>query len=234
MKVKVKSLSRVRLFATPWTVAYQAPLSMGSSRQQYWSVLPFPSPEDPDPGIEPRSPALQTDALPSEPPGKSCAKYEDYLNILFYLASSDTVPAVKEETLTCYYQMGMEVQDPRTVSVHTLEGGFPHYSWVRVGVLVPYSAFPNTTPVRSRRVTLYSQQRQKSKLPAWPLLVEPQFFLWCLAGVEWLLSNCHLIQHQVQAMRGKKETKGNHHHVAPLLLRSSAGLPSFLHLSVFV
>ena len=71
-KVKVKSLSHVRLFATPWTVAYQAPLSMGFSRQLYWSGLPFPSPGDlPYPGIEPGSPALLTDALPSEPPGKS-------------------------------------------------------------------------------------------------------------------------------------------------------------------
>ena len=56
---------------TPWTVAYQAPLSMGFSRQEYWRGLPFPSPGDlPDPGIKPRSPALQADALPSEPPGK--------------------------------------------------------------------------------------------------------------------------------------------------------------------
>ena len=69
--MKVKSLSRVRLFATLWTVAPQAPLSMGFSRQEYWSGLPFPSPGDlPDPGIEPRSPALQADALTSEPPGK--------------------------------------------------------------------------------------------------------------------------------------------------------------------
>ena len=72
MKVKVKSLSRVQLFATPWTVAYQAPQFMEFSRQEYWSGLPFPSPRDlPDPGIEPRSPALQADTLPSEPPGKS-------------------------------------------------------------------------------------------------------------------------------------------------------------------
>ena len=71
MKVKVKSLSCVRLFATPWTVAYQAPPSMGFSRQEYWSVLPFPSPGDlPDPRIEPRSPALEADTLTSEPPGK--------------------------------------------------------------------------------------------------------------------------------------------------------------------
>ena len=71
MKVKVKSLSRVRLLATLWTVALQAPLSMGFSRQEYWSGLPFPSPGDlPNPGIKPGSPALQADALSSEPPGK--------------------------------------------------------------------------------------------------------------------------------------------------------------------
>ena len=69
--VKVKSLSHVRLFVTPWTVTYQAPLSMGFSRQEYWSGLPFPSPGDlPDPGIEPGSPTLQANALTSEPPGK--------------------------------------------------------------------------------------------------------------------------------------------------------------------
>ena len=72
VKMKVKSLSRVWLFATPWTVAYQAPQSMGFFRQEYWSGLPFPSPGDlPNPGIEPWSPALQTDALPSEPLGIS-------------------------------------------------------------------------------------------------------------------------------------------------------------------
>ena len=58
-EVKVKSLSHVRLFAIPWTVAYPAPPSMGFSRQDYWSGFPFPSPEDlPNPGIKPRSPAL--------------------------------------------------------------------------------------------------------------------------------------------------------------------------------
>ena len=70
LEVKVKSLSRVQLFVTPWTVTYQDPLSMGFSRQEYWSGLPFPSPGDlADPGIEPRSLALWADALPSEPPG---------------------------------------------------------------------------------------------------------------------------------------------------------------------
>ena len=67
----VKLLSHVQLFATPWTVAHQAPLSMGFSRQEHWSGLPFPSLGDlPNLGIEPRSPALQADALSSEPPGK--------------------------------------------------------------------------------------------------------------------------------------------------------------------
>ena len=71
MKVKVKPLSCIRLFVTPWTVAYEVPPSVKFSRQEYWSGLPFPSPGDfPDPGIEPGSPALQADALPSEPPGK--------------------------------------------------------------------------------------------------------------------------------------------------------------------
>ena len=59
-------------FATPWTVAYQAPPSMEFSRQEYWSGLPFPSPGDlPDPGLEPGFPTLQADTLPSKPPGKS-------------------------------------------------------------------------------------------------------------------------------------------------------------------
>ena len=74
---KVKSLSRVWLFATPWTVAYQAPPSMGFSRKECWSGLPFPSPGDlPGPGIKPRSPTLQADALPTEPPGKPLASYK--------------------------------------------------------------------------------------------------------------------------------------------------------------
>ena len=61
-------LSRVRLFVTPWTVTYQAPSSMGFSRQEYWSGLHFPSPGDfPNPGIEPGSPAWQADSLLSEP-----------------------------------------------------------------------------------------------------------------------------------------------------------------------
>ena len=65
----------------PVTVARQAPLSMGFSRQEYWSGLPFPSPGDlPNPGIEPGSPVLQADALPSEPPGNHI---RDQFRILF-------------------------------------------------------------------------------------------------------------------------------------------------------
>ena len=72
---KCQSLSHVWFFATPWSVACQAPLSMEFSRQEYWSGLPRPSPGNlPDPGIEPRSPTLQADSLPSEPPGKPIKK----------------------------------------------------------------------------------------------------------------------------------------------------------------
>ena len=72
MKVNVMSLSLIQLFATPWTEAHQGPPSMGFSRQQHWSGLPFPSPGYlPNPGSKPGSPTLQADASPSEPPGKS-------------------------------------------------------------------------------------------------------------------------------------------------------------------
>ena len=69
--------------ATPWTVAHQAPLFMGFSRWEHWSGLPFPSSEDlPNKRIEPRSPALQADSLPSEPPGKPHKADTDIIPIL--------------------------------------------------------------------------------------------------------------------------------------------------------
>ena len=78
--MKVKLLSRVQIFATPWIVAYLAPPSLGFSKQEYWSGLPFPSPGDlPNSGIEPRSPAFQADALPSEPPGKP----KEYIKVIY-------------------------------------------------------------------------------------------------------------------------------------------------------
>ena len=78
----------VRFFATLWAVAHQAPQSIGFSRQEYWSGLLFPSPGDlPDSGIEPRSPALQADALTSEPPGKPLILFiaETYIEITIAL-----------------------------------------------------------------------------------------------------------------------------------------------------
>ena len=67
------SIAHLCSTVTPWTVACQTPLSMGCSRQEYWSGLPFPSPGDhPDPGIESASPALAGAFFPTEPPGKPC------------------------------------------------------------------------------------------------------------------------------------------------------------------
>ena len=88
---QVKSLSRVWLFVTPWTVASQAPQSVEFSRQEYWSGLPFPSPGDlPDPGIEPGSPALQADAFPSEPPGQQSYKHTANTGHVYWREHSST------------------------------------------------------------------------------------------------------------------------------------------------
>ena len=94
----MKLLSRVQLFVTPWTVAYQAPPSMEFSRQEYWSRLPFPSPGDlPNQGIEPMSPTLQADVLPSELPGKRLVCVIPYkLNSSKFGASRLKLP--------CYYR----------------------------------------------------------------------------------------------------------------------------------
>ena len=82
-KVKVKLLSPVPLFATLWAVAHQASPSMVFSRQEYWSGLPFPSPGDlPNTGIEPQSPALEADALTSEPPGKPKGSTKQLLELI--------------------------------------------------------------------------------------------------------------------------------------------------------
>ena len=71
MVTECQSLRGIQLLGAPWTVGHKAPLSMEFSRQEYWKGLPFPTPGDlPNPGIEPRSPALQADSLPSEPPRK--------------------------------------------------------------------------------------------------------------------------------------------------------------------
>ena len=99
----MKWRSRVQLFATPWTVAYQAPLSMGFSRQECWSGLPFPSLGDlPNPGIEPGSPALQADALPSEPPGNGLLKGTKVLRVRlkYILRTNDSTLNTKVEIKT--------------------------------------------------------------------------------------------------------------------------------------
>ena len=84
-----QSTYTITLFVMPRTVAHQAPLSLEFSRQEYWSELPFPSPEDlPNPGIEPRSPALQADSLPSEPSGKphTITRYYIYIyHVIFFI-----------------------------------------------------------------------------------------------------------------------------------------------------
>ena len=84
------SHSRVQLFVIPWTVACQAPLSMEFFGQEYWSGLPSPSPGDlPDPGTELRSPALQADSLPSEPPGKPGCIVTKLSEIMFSCGGSN-------------------------------------------------------------------------------------------------------------------------------------------------
>ena len=88
----MKLLSRVRLFPTPWTVAYQAPPSTGFSRQASWSGLPFPSPGDlPDPGIEVRPPALQADSLPAEPQRKLKNAGEGSLSLLQWIVPTQVL-----------------------------------------------------------------------------------------------------------------------------------------------
>ena len=86
----VQSLSRVRLFVIPWTAAYQAPLSMGFSRQEYWRGLPCPPPEDlPSPGIEPTSllsPLLQVHSLPLSQQGRPRGYMYSIVNhVMYYL-----------------------------------------------------------------------------------------------------------------------------------------------------
>ena len=92
--------------ANPWTVAYQAPLSMGFSRQEYWSGLPFPSPGDlPDPGIKPRSPSLQADSLPAEPPGKPSYVSGPILNAQYILKDYIFISTLCDENYYVYLSL---------------------------------------------------------------------------------------------------------------------------------
>ena len=96
--MSAQSLSHVQLFVAPWSAAHQAPLSMGFSRQEYWSGLPFLAPGDlPDPGIEPMSPALAGGFFTTEPPGKpfkswlATTKPDFTLGFMLDLSSYSTV-----------------------------------------------------------------------------------------------------------------------------------------------
>ena len=107
-------LSHVWFFATPWTVAHQAPLSMGFSRQEYWSRLPFPPPGDlPNPGAEPTSPvspALQVGSLPTVPPGKS---------------TKEDIQMAKKHIERCsIYFVIRELQIKIVITFHTQEDGY--------------------------------------------------------------------------------------------------------------
>ena len=98
----LKSLSSVRLFAIPWTVPYQAPLSTEFFKQEYWSGLPFHSPGDlPNPRIKPRSPALQADSLPSELSGKRFT-LEVVLSLWSFLTLHTCVRVKKELSIYIY------------------------------------------------------------------------------------------------------------------------------------
>ena len=103
----MKSVSHVLLFATPWTVAYQAPPSMGFSRQEYCSGLLFLSPGDlPDPRIQPVSPAFQADALTSEPPGKPL---HSLINLKIKLSVTVYLKVAREIMIRCTYSRHYQV-----------------------------------------------------------------------------------------------------------------------------
>ena len=142
--MKVKSLSHVWLFATPWTAAHQAPLSLEFSRQEYWRGLPFPSPGDiPDSGIEPRSPILQADSLLSEPPGHISSanlRAERRLSRLrpgLYLWQE---PCSAQLTLEQQWGGGCQGMDPRHSRI---------YSQPSVYTFPPY---PHSAPVDSTNI----------------------------------------------------------------------------------
>ena len=136
--VVLQSLSRVRLFATPWTVAYQAPPSMGFSRQEYWSGLPFLLPGDlPDAGIKPTSPTLQANSLPLSPPGNpffTCNRWTNYAICFFRLCVKFPFPrwwpeylVVTEKQTTAWMFLsigwGLAPRDERMVTKGKEGGG---------------------------------------------------------------------------------------------------------------
>ena len=121
----MKSLSCVQLFATPWTVTHQAPPSMGFPRHEYWSGLPFPSPGDlPSPWIEPGSPALQTDVLSSEPPGKPMARKMSFYQNITRDSSKYSFPKASAGQVVCVC-VGHELLREMIIMSHGGEETFP-------------------------------------------------------------------------------------------------------------
>ena len=111
----MKSLSCFQLFATPWTVAHQSSLSMGFSRQEYWSGLPFPSPGDlPNPGIKPESPVLQADTLPSEPPGKPPSRRKEIIKLKLEINQKETKETIAKinKTKSWFFEKINKIDKP--------------------------------------------------------------------------------------------------------------------------
>ena len=163
----VKSLSRVWLFATPWTVVYQAPLSMGFSRQEYWNLLPFPSPGDlPDPGIKPRSPSLQADSLPSERPGKPIGQLTNNFNTICNFNS----PLLGQTTYWQVLRIRIYTFLKRDRSLFCLESG--------ANPGLPIAILPNTWRKPTERTDTHKEDKltkrwEKQRLPCWRPWIRP-------------------------------------------------------------
>ena len=151
----MKSLSHV-LFATPWTVAYQAPPSIGFSRQEYGSGLPFPSPGHlPDPGIEPRSPALEADALTSEPPGKQLPnQYMVTLKIIVdYIKVLERMFSVTKLYLTLCISMDWSVLGFSVLDCFP-EFAQTHVCWIGDAIQPSHPVVPSIFP----RIRVFSNE----------------------------------------------------------------------------
>ena len=152
--MKVKLLSCVQLFAALWTVAHQAPPSMGFSRQEYWSGLPFPFPGDlPDPGIEPRSSALQADALPLEPSGKASISMSMFL--------SCCVGVVFTLFLTIMPDYGLRVKITMA-EAHCIYSLLTNYFYI-----VFLKTKPIVKPDNWPKIILYPLRSEHSTSPCW-------------------------------------------------------------------
>ena len=175
--MKTKSLSRVRLFATPWTVTHQAPPSIEFSRQEYWSGLSFPTPRDlPDPGIKPKSPALQADALLSHQGSPMACSHAQsgFLRFFYYY-------------LDCTTQL--------------VGSQFPHQGlilcprWWKHGVLItgpPENSLRSF--IRAERTQLRNGYRRRIFLPCFPCSSVTAFQNYTVFSECALLSHCIISQ----------------------------------------